>query len=312
WQVERWNVGTLWYIFWISLSCITQYFNSVVWAGNTNNSAPAWCEISIRVAMGTSVGIPAASMCINRRLYEIARLPPTDEVKKAQHRRAIIIDLVVCGILPAIYILLQLAVQRHRFNILEDVGCVADFYDALATYFIAYSPPALLNFGSLVFTVLALRALAAARANIAEVLAPYKGLTHSRFLRLVSLTFAILFFSSPAALLNIAANATAAALATEVSGGASPFGFGVIARIPRSIWASNETNLFTVELGRWLAPACALFFFAFHGFAGDAREHYKRAFVFVSNAFWNTVARMGYVRPFRPSPRLCPPRATLP
>ncbi|KAJ6461747.1 pheromone A receptor-domain-containing protein [Mycena sanguinolenta] len=306
WQIERWNVGTLWYIFWISLSCITQYFNSVVWAGNTNNPAPGWCEIAIRVSMGASVGIPAASMCINRRLYEIARLPPTDEVSKAQHRRLIIVDSIVCGLLPAVYILLQLAVQRHRFNILEDVGCVPDFYDALSTYFIAYAPPALLNLGSLVFGALALRALAAARANITEVLAPYNSLTLSRFLRLAGIALATsIFLSAPSALLNIAANVTAAALATKVvSGAASPFSFSTIVRIPRSVWASDETNLVAVELGQWLAPACAFLFFAFHGFTADAREYYMRAFVVTWNAFWNTLASMGYFR--------APPASTVP
>ncbi|KAF7353383.1 Pheromone receptor Rcb2 B44 [Mycena sanguinolenta] len=327
WQIERWNAGTLWYIFWMSLSCITQYFNSVVWAGNINNAAPAWCEITIRVAMGASVGIPAASMCISRRLYEIMRLPPTDKVSKAQvnltllvngctalsmhqHRRAIIFDSIVCGLLPTVYILLQLAVQRHRFNILEDVGCVSDLYDSLPTYFVADSPPVLLNFGSLIFGVLALHGLVSSRASITEVFGPYNGLTYSRFLRLIGLALATsLFLSSPSVLLNIVANA---ALAANVSGLASPFSSGTIARIPRSVWASSSINLVAVELGRWLAPAGAFLFFAFHGFAEEAREYYKRTFGIVSNAFWNTLARMGYVRAPPPIPRTVSPARDTP
>ncbi|KAJ7661860.1 GPCR fungal pheromone mating factor, partial [Mycena rosella] len=45
WHFQAWNSGTCWYILWASLSCLNQFVNSLVWAGNTLNSAPAWCEI---------------------------------------------------------------------------------------------------------------------------------------------------------------------------------------------------------------------------------------------------------------------------
>jgi pheromone a factor receptor len=37
----------------------------------------------MRIALGASVGIPAASLCINRRLYQIARAKP-DTISAAQ------------------------------------------------------------------------------------------------------------------------------------------------------------------------------------------------------------------------------------
>ncbi|KAJ7873700.1 fungal pheromone STE3G-protein-coupled receptor [Mycena leptocephala] len=297
WQFEVWNVGTIWYIFWIALSCFNQYFNSVLWAGNTVNSAPAWCEISIRIAMAASVGLPAASLCINRRLYEIASVPPAAVLSKHTKRRAIIVDSLISGLFPSLYIVLQLVVQRHRFNILEDIGCTVDLYDSLPTYFIAYTAPILLSFGSFVYCALAMSAISASRANLAEVLSPQKNLTPSRFLRLTGLALATPFLTVPLGLLNIAANATTAALSTQVSADAAPFDFSIIAHIQRSLWTASETNHLTVELARWMGPACALTFFAFFGVAEEAREHYMRAFTAVSNAFWNTLARMGFTRP---------------
>ncbi|KAJ7908598.1 pheromone A receptor-domain-containing protein [Mycena leptocephala] len=285
WQFEVWNVGTIWYIFWIALSCFDRYFNSVLWAGNTVNSAPAWCEISIRIAMAASVGLPAASLCINHRLYEIASVPPAAVLSKHTKRRAIIVDSFISGLFPSLYIVLQLVVQRHRFNILEDIGCTVDLYDSLPTYFIAYTAPTLLSFGSFVYCALAMSAMSASRANLAEVLSPHKNLTPSRFLRLTGLALATLFLTIPLGLLNIAANATAAALSTQ-----------------RSLWTASETNHLAVELARWMGPACALTFFALFGVAEEAREHYMRAFTAVSNAFWNTLARMGFTRPLPPLP----------
>ncbi|KAJ6487409.1 pheromone receptor Rcb2 B44 [Mycena vitilis] len=305
WQFEAWNVGTLWYMFWIALSCFTQYFNAIVWAGNATNLAPAWCEISIRLTMAVSVGLPAASLCINRRLHTIACMPPSasaSALSKADKRRAIIVDSFISGLFPTLYILLQLVVQRHRFNVLEDVGCAADFYDSLPTYLISYSTPLLLSFGSFVYAVLLLCTVSATRANLPEVLAPHKNLTPSRLLRLTGLAVTTLFLTLPLGLLNIAGNATIAAVSTQVSGDTAPFNFGVVAEIPRALWAANETTHLAIELTRWIAPACAIILFVFLGFGKEAREYYIRAFTTVSNAFWNSLARMGYVRPLPPLP----------
>lgn len=91
WHLQALNSGTCFFIMWSSLASLNQFVNSVVWHGNFLNPAPVWCEIcknqsysyspfytkhdnciAIRIIMGASVGIPAASLCINRRLYYIA------------------------------------------------------------------------------------------------------------------------------------------------------------------------------------------------------------------------------------------------
>lgn len=88
WHLYSGNSGTCYYIMWASLACLNQFVNSIVWAGNADNIAPIWCEIcmceihilylfsdlriAIRIMLGASVGLPAASLCINRRLYYIA------------------------------------------------------------------------------------------------------------------------------------------------------------------------------------------------------------------------------------------------
>jgi pheromone a factor receptor len=92
WHLHAWNSGTCYFMLWTSLACFNQFVNSVVWAGNALNTAPWWCEIcafnfpcmriefhfiylvqiAIRIILGASVGIPASSLCIIRRLYFIA------------------------------------------------------------------------------------------------------------------------------------------------------------------------------------------------------------------------------------------------
>jgi len=45
WHLQAWNSGTCYFMMWSALACLNQFINSVVWAGNALNPAPAWCEI---------------------------------------------------------------------------------------------------------------------------------------------------------------------------------------------------------------------------------------------------------------------------
>lgn len=89
WHLQAWNSGTCYYMMWAAISCLNQFINSVVWSDDALNRAPIWCEIctsafvasynswfrfgtAIRILLASSVGLPAASLCINRRLYQIA------------------------------------------------------------------------------------------------------------------------------------------------------------------------------------------------------------------------------------------------
>ena len=92
WHFQAWNAGTCLYMFWTAIACLNQFVNSVVWHGNAFNPSPVWCDIckpfptcrlvyrpikeppylATRLIVGVSVAIPAASLCINRRLYKIA------------------------------------------------------------------------------------------------------------------------------------------------------------------------------------------------------------------------------------------------
>ena len=82
---------------------------------------PLTATVAIRITIGASVGIPAASMCINRRLYKIARMHAVAvtraEVRTllsigsaclipCQKRRAILIDSLICVLFPLICIAL--------------------------------------------------------------------------------------------------------------------------------------------------------------------------------------------------------------
>ena len=45
WHLQAWNTGTCAYMFWVSLACLIEFVNSLVWAGNLFNPIPVWCDI---------------------------------------------------------------------------------------------------------------------------------------------------------------------------------------------------------------------------------------------------------------------------
>jgi pheromone a factor receptor len=54
--------------------------------------------------------------------------------------------------------------------------------------------------------------------------------------------------------------------------------YSVILQVPSSIWKEISFANFSLELPRWALVACAFLFFAFFGFADEARQHYRLAF----------------------------------
>ena len=100
WHLQAWNAGTCVYMIWAGLASLIQFVNSIIWKGNTEDVAPVWCDIgkpftthhdiisfsfildrhvsssyeATKFVIGAGVGIPASSLCINRRLYRIASI----------------------------------------------------------------------------------------------------------------------------------------------------------------------------------------------------------------------------------------------
>jgi pheromone a factor receptor len=57
--------------------------------------------------------------------------------------------------------------------------------------------------------------------------------------------------------------------------------------VPNSVWKTNSLSSGGLETYRWSLVACAFVFFAFFGFADEARQHYRR--------FYTSIAsRIGY------------------
>ncbi|KAJ7642964.1 fungal pheromone STE3G-protein-coupled receptor, partial [Mycena polygramma] len=287
WHLQAWNSGTCFYMMWAALACLNQFVNSVVWAADTINRAPIWCDISIRITMAASVGIPAASLCINRRLYQIASVKVVS-ISKAEKRRAALIDALICVLFPLVYVAMQYIVQGHRFNIYEQIGCYPALYNSIPMYFISTMWPPLIGCVSAIYGVLSLRAFTKRRAAFAQFLAPASssphssasalpGLTASRYLRLMALSFTAILLTTPLGIFAIWLNLTATPVGPWRSLSDTHFMFSRVEEVPAFFWRGVRLVEVGIEFTRWTAPLTALVFFGFFGFAIEARKHYSIA-----------------------------------
>ncbi|KAJ7902933.1 fungal pheromone STE3G-protein-coupled receptor, partial [Mycena leptocephala] len=289
WHFQAWNSGTCFYMMWSALVCLNQFVNSVVWADDSVNRAPVWCDISIRITMAASVGIPAASLCINRRLYQIASVKAVT-ISAAEKRRAALIDALICVLFPLVYVAMQYIVQGHRFNIYEQIGCYPALYNSIPMYFISMMWPPLIGCVSAVYGILSLRAFNARRAAFAQFLAPSggsatPGLTASRYLRLMALATTAILLTTPLGIFAIWLNLTATPVGPWRSLADTHFMFSRVESIPALFWRGSPLLVTALEFTRWTAPLTALVFFAFFGFAVEARKNYASAFTAVATAF---------------------------
>lgn len=284
WHLEAWNSGTCYYMMWAAVACLNQFVNSIVWHKNALNLAPVWCDISSRIIVASSVGIPAASLCIQMRLFNIAQLQ-TVSVSRADKFRAILKDTLICVVFPMVYLVFYYIVQGHRFDVYEDVGCQPTVYDTLPSFFLVDIWPVIIGLISMVFCALSLRLFIKRRAQFTRLMASNSPVTINRYLRLMAMAFTEMLLTVPLGAYSIYLNATEHEVQPWISWTNVHYGFSRVGQVPAVVWHLDHVTVVAIELSRWSLPFCAILFFLFFGFAEEARRHYKLAFWWVMKPF---------------------------
>ena len=93
----------------------------------------------------------------------------------------------------------------------------------------------------------------------------------------MAISFTELLFSTPLGIYEIYSNAIAGPLEPWKGWADTHFDFSRVVTFPAFIWRRDPTLAIPLELSRWVLPLCALAFFAFFGFAEEARKHYRAA-----------------------------------
>lgn len=287
WHLQAWNAATCAYMLWTSLSSLIYFVDSIVWHHSINDPSPVWCDISTKFLIGAAIGVPASSLCINRRLFKIASGTAV-RVSPEQKRRAVIIDLSIAVGIPVLVMVLHYIVQGHRYNIIEDIGCTPTVFNTAAAYPLVYMWPPLLGCIAFVFAFLTLRAFWKRRVQFNELLSSTNSMTVNRYFRLMLLACLEMMLTIPLSAYGIYINTYGLSLAPWVSWSDTHYNFSHVEIAPAVLWRTSKMFTVQVELDRWIYPCSALLFFALFGFAQEARRHYRAAFWWVAGKFGYT------------------------
>ncbi|KAI0276044.1 pheromone A receptor-domain-containing protein [Russula aff. rugulosa BPL654] len=284
WHLEAWNVGTTLFMAWAGLGCLNTFINSVIWDHSTANVAPVWCDISSRFIVGLNVGIPAALLVINRRLYKIASR--TEAVAmKAEKLRAVYVDLAIGLSIPLLQMILQITVEGHRFDIYEEIGCIPNYYDVTLAYPISFLWPLVLVTITTVYGVLNIRIFWRSSRMFSGILgSANKNPNQNRYNRLIGLTASQILLSLPAIIFALYVDSQVLTVHPWISWENTHFDYSFVGQIPSFEWRADPVLQTVAELDRWLPVVCAFSFFAFFGFAEEARRNYSKAYSFATSS----------------------------
>ncbi|KAF4623146.1 hypothetical protein D9613_002290 [Agrocybe pediades] len=109
-----------------------------------------------KLLLGVNVALPAAILCIARELELVTsyRKISTDQIVI---RNRMILELVLCYVVPVTYMSLHIVIQDRRFDLVRDYGCSASSHPSTVAFLILWLPPLIIGAGALVLSGITIR-----------------------------------------------------------------------------------------------------------------------------------------------------------
>lgn len=123
------------------------------------------------------------------------------------------------------------------------------------------------------------------RAQFSQFLSSATSLSIDRYFRLMCLATMEIIFTIPISSYGLYLNITSKPIYVWKSWSDIHFDFYLIDAVPAEEWRSIPIAATVLELNRWSVIICALIFFAFFGFAEEARKNYRSAYWYIASRF---------------------------
>jgi pheromone a factor receptor len=124
------------------------------------------------------------------------------------------------------------------------------------------------------YTVLTIYTFYKRHNQFKQVMSSNRNLNSGRYFRLMALSTIEILGTIPLATYYIVYNARNDLLPwgswTNIH-----YDYGRVVQYANFVWKNDPNFLFGMEIYRWSLVACAFIFFAFFGFADEARQHYR-------------------------------------
>jgi pheromone a factor receptor len=291
WHLRNRNTGAASIMFWLLLLNFQSFLNGIIWP--TDDIYNWWggaiyCDIDIRLALGGTLGVPAAALCITRDLARALDTNRPRGTSDAQKRWKLIGDLALCFGLPLYAMAIYYVVQPVRYYIFSIQGCWPPIDASWVSIVLLFMWPLILSVASGYYACLILIRIYIYRRDFGRLLSS-ASTTRSRFIRLLIVSLLALCCFLPLEIYNL----------TSVVPDLHPYSW---------VWTHNEWNNAALVPTQghvqlwvgWVWIACGYTTFAFFGLAEDAREMYRS---------WMKKAGVGKIFPSLVEPRL---RSTTP
>ena len=106
-------------------------------------------------------------------------------------------------------------------------------------------------------------------------------LTAYRYMRLMALAAVEILFTIPIATYGMVLNITVYPIQPWISWSDTHFDYSQVNLYPAVLWRMSRVSVISIELSRALPLLCAFVFFAFFGFANEAKRNYRKVGNFI-------------------------------
>jgi len=278
WHFRAGNVATVSTMLWLAFDNLHNFINAVIWRGNVVVEAKVYCDITLALFVASTIALPAAAVCITRHLENVSspKYLPSDRATK---RNRFIFEIIMCLVLPLVYSGFHLIVQGHRFDIIEDIGCITNTYMSWPAVFLTYGPLLVLSLITSVYAGMSLRWFIQRRAQFRDLFPSSSSLTTSRYFRLMALALTEILGTTIISLYAIINAALNQGIQPWVSWQYVHSNFGHINQFPEVLLSPQ---VMSVELGLWsFVPISSALFFVFFGFGEEACSEYRKYWAWI-------------------------------
>ncbi|KAF8468717.1 pheromone A receptor-domain-containing protein [Russula ochroleuca] len=110
-----------------------------------------------------------------------------------------------------------------------------------------------------------------------------QGLSRGRYVRLIALSATEILGTIPFGTYFIVTNAKIGVQPWK-SWADTHSNYSKVIQVPSIVWENDPNLAGGLEIFRWSLVACAVIFFAFFGFADEARQHYRLVYTFIASS----------------------------
>ncbi|KZV66810.1 STE3-domain-containing protein [Peniophora sp. CONT] len=271
------NRGVVMFQIWVLVGLLITAIQSIVWRDTVQIIAPVFCDISSHLAIGLTVGIPACSFVITRRLWLIVS---GDSPMSESHKlREVCIDYFLGIGVPVLSMILYYIVQGVRFQIVEDYGCASGVYQSGVAILLLDIWPLLFPLASAaLYCWRIVRYLRRHTRTVHGVVRIHGGMERSQYVRVLALGCVDIILSLPVGIISfVLAIGVGPEIPIWPGWSAIHTDWQAIAT-PADEWLADPWFRFRIYWNSWVNVFFGIAIFVLFGLNRDSRKLYGRVF----------------------------------